>query len=121
MMLSAINRMKKITWIIPSIRSPIIFFQNNFCIEVLRTMKAKRPPSRAGIGRRLNTPRLIEIMAPIIRRKIIPSLKVFEIKSTSQIGPLICSIASLLSSFVFGANIFCTRIQSHLNVKIVCP
>jgi hypothetical protein len=53
----------------------------------LITIKTNLPPSSAGIGRRLNTQRLIEIMAHKIIIKIIPFQIDFVIKSTIPIGP----------------------------------
>jgi hypothetical protein len=39
------------------------------------------------------------------------------IKSTIQTGQLTCEIASVLSSGVFGLNIFVTNIHNHLKVR----
>jgi hypothetical protein len=81
------------------------------------TMNTNLHQSRAGIGKRLKTQRLIEIMAQIIRRKIIHPFIELVIKSTIHIGPLTCESASCLSVGVSGVNIFFTRIPSHLRVR----
>jgi hypothetical protein len=81
------------------------------------TIKTNLPPSRAGIGRRLKTHKLIDMIAQIMRRKITHPPSALVIKSTIQIGPLTCEIASCLSVGVSGLSIFHKRVQSHLNVR----
>jgi len=51
-------------------------------------IKTNLPPSRAGIGRRLNTHKLILIIAESIRININPPERELVIKSTIPIGPL---------------------------------
>jgi len=75
--------------------------------------------SKAGIGNKLNTQRLIEIIADKINKNIIPALKEFATKSTIQIGHFIFLTASSLSVSVFGLNIFCHKIPIHLKVNKV--
>jgi hypothetical protein len=58
------------------------------------------------------------IIAQIIKIKIIQFEIDFVIKSTTQIGPETCLIASCLSVGVSGATIFQTKVFNHLNVKI---
>jgi len=73
--------------------------------------------SRAGIGRRLNTQRLIEIIAQIITIKTIPALSEFATKSTIPIGHFMFCTASILSSGVSGFTSFFTNIQIALKVS----
>jgi hypothetical protein len=115
--LNAINRIKNHICIIDCVFSPIIFFQNRLFITPLIKINTNLHPSSAGIGRRLNTPKLIDIIAQIIRRNIIHSLNALVMKSTIHTGPLTCASASCLSFGVSGVNIFFTRIPSHLKVR----
>ncbi len=78
------------------------FFQNIFFIVPFIVINTNRPPSRAGIGRRLNTHRFIDIIAAIIIINLIHPHSEPLIKSTIPIGPLTCSTASLRSTGVSG-------------------
>ena len=74
-------------------------------------------PSKAGIGRRLNTHKFTEITAQRINKNIIQFVKVCEIIQIIQTGPDTEFIASVLSSGVSGEKIFLTKNQSHDKVK----
>ena len=82
-------------------------------------MKINLHQSSAGIGKRLNTQRLIEIIAQITTKNIIQPSKEWLMKSTIQMGQLTCSKASVLSFGVSGLNIFLINIHNHLNVNNV--
>ena len=84
-------------------------------------MSKNLPPSRAGIGSRLKTQRLIDIIAHSIKINTIPLEIDFVIKSTIPIGQDICLIASCLSLGVSGVKIFPAKSESHLKVRIICP
>ena len=77
--------------------------------------------SRAGIGNKLKTQRLIEIIAHNIITILIQCVSnTLVIKSTIQIGHFILSKACDLSFGVSGKIIFLNNIQIHLNVRTVC-
>ncbi|MDR3150845.1 MAG: hypothetical protein LBU14_04550 [Candidatus Peribacteria bacterium] len=75
------------------------------------------PQSRAGIGNKLKTQRLIEIIAQKITKNTIQAFIEELTKLTIQIGQFIEFIASCLSSGVFGLNIFFIIYHIHLNVR----
>ena len=97
MILNAIRKIKNHTCRSHSKLSEIAFFPNIFLIIELIVMSKNLPPSSAGIGSKLNTQRLILIIAQIITINIIPLVIDFVIKSTIPIGPETWSIASCLS------------------------
>jgi len=91
----------------------IAFLQNIFSIIPFRVIKINLHPSRAGIGKRLKTHKLILIIAHKISIKINHADIEFVIKSTIHIGQLTCSIASDRSVGVLGLNIFLIKIHNH--------
>ncbi|MBT3729604.1 hypothetical protein HOF65_06370 [bacterium] len=100
-----------------SVFSLIAFLQNAFFINQFIVIKRNLQPSSAGIGSRLNTHKLIDIIAHITNKNTNPACIELVIKSTIQIGHLTCSKASCLSTGVSGLNIFLTIIHNHLNVR----
>lgn len=106
MTLSAINTIKKNIWILFSTLYDIHFFPSTLKTSALYTIKINLHPSRAGIGRRLKTQRLIDIIAVRMIRNITPAPRLEVIKSTIPIGPAKLSTASSLSTGVSGKNIF---------------
>jgi hypothetical protein len=64
--------------------------QNIFLINQLIVIKINLPPSNAGIGSKLNTHKFILIIAVIINKNLTQAESEFVIKSTIQIGQLIC-------------------------------
>jgi hypothetical protein len=115
--LSIINKIKNIKCIIDSPIGHTIFFQNNFPkVAFIKTNK-NLPQSRAGIGNKLKTQRLIEIIAQKITKNTIQAFIEELTKLTIQIGQFIEFIASCLSSGVFGLNIFFIIYHIHLNVR----
>jgi len=94
----------------------ILFFEilfNNVFIVSIKNLHQ----SRAGIGNKFNIHKLTEIIAVIILKNIIHAQILLLIKSTIQIGQLICSNASFLSSVFFGLNIFFQIIPNHFIVN----
>jgi hypothetical protein len=80
--------------------------------------KAKRPPSRAGKGRRLNTPRLILIsaaMSTITEIATFASIRLTK-RPPIAIGPQRLFTASLRSEGIFGVIIFFARLPRSSNV-----
>jgi hypothetical protein len=71
--------------------------QNSFLMNQLIVININLPPSRAGIGSKLNTHKFILITAAMINKNLIPADREFVIKSTIPIGQLTCCIASVLS------------------------
>jgi hypothetical protein len=84
-----------------------------------KVIKTNLQPSSAGIGSKLNTQRFMLIIAHIMSIKISHAHILLLIKSTIQIGQLICCKASSLSVGVSGRKIFCPNIQIALNVNII--
>ncbi|MDR1987816.1 MAG: hypothetical protein LBQ24_03510 [Candidatus Peribacteria bacterium] len=97
---------KNVVCSIASVISDIIFFQNIFSIIEFVSINKNLHQSSAGIGKRLNTHKLIDIIAQNIIRNINQACRELLIKSTIQIGQLTDSNASFLSSGVSGLNIF---------------
>jgi hypothetical protein len=64
------------------------FFPKIFFTMLFITISTNLQPSSAGIGRRLKTQRLIDIMAHKIRRNTNPLSRDFVTKSTTPIGQL---------------------------------
>ena len=95
----------------------MIFFQRIFFINQFIIININLHQSSAGMGSKLKTHRFILIIAHNIIKKINHPAIEFVIKSTIQIGQLTCLIASLLSSFVLGLNIFLIKIFNPFNVK----
>jgi hypothetical protein len=77
------------------------------------------PPSKAGIGRRLNTHRFTDIIAQRIISIVNHLLIDCVMSQTIPIGPATLSIASSLSCGVSGLNIFFTNIQRPENVSLI--
>jgi hypothetical protein len=96
----------------------IIFFQNILAIIQLIIIRINLHPSRAGIGSKLKTHKLIDIIAQIINIKLIPFCIELLIKSTIHIGHFTCFIASVLCSGVSGVKILTNNNLIHLNVRI---
>ena len=69
---SAINRRKNIIWTIFSIFPESAVFQNILSIALRIHNSKSLHPSNAGIGRRLNTHKFIDIIAHSIIRRVIP-------------------------------------------------
>ncbi|MBT3726184.1 hypothetical protein HOG21_00320 [bacterium] len=115
--LNAIKKIKNRKWIIHSVFSLIAFLQNIFSIKPFIVIKINLHQSRAGIGNRLKTHRLIDIIAQSIIMNVIQASIELLIKSTTHIGPLTCFMASCLSLGVSGLNIFLIRIFIALNVS----
>jgi hypothetical protein len=115
--LNAIKNKKNHTCIRFSSCAVIACLQKIFFIIQLIVINTNLPPSSAGSGSKLNTPKLILITAAIININIIPADIELVMKSNIPIGPLTCSIASCLSVGVAGLNIFLTNNQIHLNVS----
>ena len=103
--------------IIHSVFSLIAFLQNIFLINQFTVINKNLHQSRAGIGSRLNTHKLIDIIAQITSKNINHASIELVIKSTIHIGHFTCSNASCLSTGVSGLNIFLTKIPNHLNVN----
>jgi len=111
--------MKNHICIIHSVFSLITFLQKILFIKPFIVIKRNLQPSKAGIGNRLKTHRLIDIIAQITIKNTIHHSIELLIKSTIQIGQLTCCKASSLSFGVSGLNIFLTKIHNHLNVNNV--
>jgi hypothetical protein len=84
--LNAIKNIKNRTCIIHSILSDIAFLPKIFFIIEFIVINKNLHQSKAGIGNKLNTHKFIEIIAHIIRMKIIQFEIDLVIKSTTQIG-----------------------------------
>lgn len=113
----AINMRKKNIWILVSIFVFTFDFHVIFLINVFIVKNKNLHQSSAGIGRRLNTHKLIEIRAPIIIIMVIHWSNKRTTTSIIPIGHFIFFTAWVLSSGVFGLMIFCINIQSHFNVR----
>ncbi|MDR0771957.1 MAG: hypothetical protein LBF15_02685 [Candidatus Peribacteria bacterium] len=74
------------------------FLPKTFSIVEFIKMNKNLHQSRAGIGSKLNTHKLMEIIAQNIAKNIIQALRELVMKSTIPIGQLTDCIASCLSS-----------------------
>jgi hypothetical protein len=115
--LKAIKMIKNTKWRIPSVVPFMNFFPKTFSIVEFIKINRNLHQSRAGIGSKLNTHKLIEIIAQNMAKNIIQALRELVIKSTIPIGQLTACIASCLSFGVWGLNIFFKIYQIHLNVS----
>jgi hypothetical protein len=111
--------MKKNTCINHSTFSLIAFFQKMAFISQFVFIRKNLHQSRAGIGNKLKTHKFILKIAQIINKNTIHSHTDLLIKSTIQIGQLICAIASSLCFGFSGAKMLFQSIFNHLNVSSI--